>query len=72
MSKSELRVESELTSPRGFGTTVLTLGAIVAVLYYGRVLFITFAFALFLALALRPFVSVLERARIPHPITRAR
>jgi predicted PurR-regulated permease PerM len=35
-------------------------------LHYGRVLWITFAFALFLALAMRPFVSLLERARIPR------
>jgi predicted PurR-regulated permease PerM len=35
-------------------------------LHYGRVLWITFAFALFLALAMRPFVSLLERARVPR------
>ena len=35
-------------------------------LHYGRVLWITFAFALFLALVMRPFVSLLERARIPR------
>jgi predicted PurR-regulated permease PerM len=46
--------------------TALTLAAVVAVLYYGRVLWITFAFALFLALAMRPFVSLLERARVPR------
>lgn len=45
---------------------MLALAAVVALLYYGRVLWITFAFALFLALAMRPFVSLLERARIPR------
>ena len=37
-----------------------------ALLHYGRVLWITVAFALFLALAMRPFVSLLERARVPR------
>lgn len=37
-----------------------------ALLHYGRVLWITVAFALFLALAMRPFVSLLERARLPR------
>jgi len=38
----------------------------IALLYFGRALFITLAFALFLAFALRPFVSLLERARVPR------
>jgi predicted PurR-regulated permease PerM len=54
--------------PKGFGVTVLALAAVVALLYYGRVLWITFAFALFLALAMRPFTSLLERARIPRVV----
>ena len=60
------RIQPEAAPPRGFGATALTLAAVVVVLYYGRVLWITFAFALFLALAMRPFVSLLERARIPR------
>jgi predicted PurR-regulated permease PerM len=48
------------------GGGVLVLAAAVALLYYGRVLFITVAFALFLAFAMRPFVSLLERARVPR------
>ena len=48
------------------GASALTLAAAVALLYYGRVLFITVAFALFLAFAMRPFVSLLERARVPR------
>jgi predicted PurR-regulated permease PerM len=38
----------------------------VALLYYGRLLFVTLAFALFLAFAMRPFVSLLERAGVPR------
>lgn len=60
------RIQPEASPPLGFGMTAVTLAAAVALLYYGRVLWITFAFALFLALAMRPFVSLLERARVPR------
>jgi len=48
------------------GFAVVSLAATVALLYYGRVFFITVIFALFLAFAMRPFVSLLERARVPR------
>ena len=48
------------------GLTVVSLAAGVALLYYGRLFFITLIFALFLAFAMRPFVSLLERARVPR------
>jgi predicted PurR-regulated permease PerM len=48
------------------GGGFLAFAAAIALLYYGRALFITLAFALFLAFALRPFVSLLERARLPR------
>jgi predicted PurR-regulated permease PerM len=51
--------------PRSSGT-VLSVAAVIAVLYFGRNLFIVLAFAMFLSFALRPFVSLLERARIPR------
>jgi predicted PurR-regulated permease PerM len=51
---------------RAAGTTVLSAAAVIGLLYYGRNLFIVLAFALFLSFALRPFVSLLERARIPR------
>ena len=47
---------------------LLTLAAAIALLYYGRIFFITVAFAMFLAFAMRPFVSLLERARVPRVI----
>lgn len=47
---------------------MVTLAATIALLYYGRSFFITVAFALFLAFAMRPFVSLLERARVPRVI----
>ena len=52
-------------SPRTAGV-VVSIAAGVALLYYGRTLWVTLAFALFLASAMRPFVSLLERARIPR------
>ncbi len=48
------------------GITIVSLAAGVALLYYGRLFFITVIFALFLAFAMRPFVSLLERARVPR------
>lgn len=53
-------------APRPPGLGVVSVAAGIALLYYGRNLFIVFAFALFLSFALRPFVSLLERARVPR------
>ncbi len=59
----------ETVSPRtGSGLVIVTFAAALALLYYGRLFFITIAFALFLAFAMRPFVSLLERARVPRVI----
>lgn len=53
-------------SQRSTGVTILCAAAVIALLYVGRNLFIVLSFALFLSFALRPFVSLLERARIPR------
>ncbi len=53
-------------SVRSAGLTILSAAAVVALLYFGRNLFVVLSFALFLSFALRPFVSLLERARIPR------
>jgi len=52
--------------PRAVGLALVSLAAAVGLLHYGRPLFVTVAFALFLAFAMRPFVSLLERARVPR------
>ena len=57
---------SAVASVRAGGGRVLAVSAVIALLYFGRNLFIVFAFALFLSFALRPFVSLLERARVPR------
>jgi putative permease len=51
------------------GMGVVTVAAIVGLLYYGRPLLVPFTLALFLAFALRPFVSLLERAGVPRVIS---
>jgi predicted PurR-regulated permease PerM len=52
--------------PRVVGLTAISTAAVIGLLYYGRPLLVPLAFALFLAFALRPFVSLLERAGVPR------
>ena len=54
--------------PRVVGLTAISTAAVVGLLYYGRPLLVPIAFALFMAFALRPFVSLLERAGLPRVI----
>ena len=58
--------EAEPVPVQAAGLTVVSLAAAVALLYYGRLFFITVIFALFLSFAMRPFISLLERARVPR------
>lgn len=51
---------------RTAGLAIVSSAAAIALLYYGQTLFILLAFGLFLSFALRPFVSLLERARLPR------
>lgn len=63
------RLSAAAPEPRPHvGVTVVGVAAAIALLYFGRLFFITVAFALFLAFAMRPFVSLLERARVPRVI----
>jgi predicted PurR-regulated permease PerM len=48
------------------GVTILAAAAVIALLAVGQSFFVTIFFAVFLSLALRPFVSLLERARVPR------
>lgn len=59
-------LREEAHPPRPAGLVVVSTAAAVALLYYGRPLFVTLAFALFLAFAMRPFASLLERAGLPR------
>ncbi len=46
----------------------LALAAIIAILYFGRVFFITAIIAIIIAFILEPFVALLIRIRMPRPI----
>lgn len=47
---------------------VLATATIVGLLWAGKVLFVTFFFALFLSFAIQPFVALLERIRFPRSV----
>ncbi len=51
---------------RSRALVVLGTAAVVGLLWAGKVLFVTFFFALFLSFALHPFVELLEKIRIPR------
>ena len=51
---------------RSRALVVLATAAVVGLLWAGKILFVTFFFALFISLALQPFVVLLERIRVPR------
>ncbi len=53
---------------RSRALAVLATTAVVGLLWAGKILFVTFFFALFLSLALQPFVGLLERIRAPRTL----
>ena len=48
--------------------SVIALGVVIAILYFGRVIFITSSVALILAFILEPFVTLLMRLRLPRAV----
>ena len=53
---------------RSRALAVLATAAVVGLLWAGKILFVTFFFALFLSLAIQPFVALLERIRFPRSL----
>jgi predicted PurR-regulated permease PerM len=53
---------------RHLALPVVAVGAIIAILYFGRVFFITFLTAMIIAFILEPFVALLMRARFPRSV----
>jgi predicted PurR-regulated permease PerM len=51
---------------RSRALVLIATAATVGLLWYGKVLFVTFFFALFLSFAIHPFVELLERIKIPR------
>src|SRR5882757_8725278 len=52
----------------GYALTVIAAGVLLALLYVGRVVFITSTIAVIIALILEPFVSLLVRWRLPRAV----
>ena len=48
--------------------SIVALGVVIGILYFGRVLFITAAVAVILAFILEPFVALLMRLRLPRAL----
>jgi len=59
---------SSVADARHTALVVLAMGVIVAVLYFGRLLFITSLVALTIAFILEPFVELLMRAHLPRAL----
>jgi predicted PurR-regulated permease PerM len=53
---------------RGFAGTVIALGVVVAILYFGRTFFITSLAAVTIAFILEPLVALLMRLRFPRSL----
>ena len=53
---------------RQLALPVVAIGVIIAVLYFGRVFFITAIVAVIIAFILEPFVALLTRIRFPRPL----
>lgn len=53
---------------RHFALPVIAMGVIVAILYFGRVFFITSMIAVIIAFILEPFVALLMRMRLPRSL----
>ena len=65
MSKPLRAAEQEV---RNIAGPVIALGVVIAILYFGRVLFITSLVAVMLAFILEPFVILLVRFRFPRSL----
>jgi predicted PurR-regulated permease PerM len=65
LSKPLRAAEQEV---RNFAGPLIALGVVIAILYFGRVLFITSMVAVMLAFILEPFVTLLVRIRFPRSL----
>jgi predicted PurR-regulated permease PerM len=59
---------SAVQQARHISLPILALGVVIAILYLGRLLFITSLIALTIAFILEPFVALLMRARFPRSL----
>ncbi len=54
--------------PRAASTSILALGAAIAILYYGRTFLVTLSVAVIIAFILEPFVTLMMRLRLPRSL----
>jgi len=54
--------------PRGLSGGLISLGAVIALLYYGRLFLITLSSAVIINFMLEPFVGLLTRVRVPRTL----
>lgn len=69
LSKPVHAVREALPESRNHALTVIAFGVGCAILYYGRVFFITSIVAIAIAFILEPFVAVLMRLRLPRGVS---
>jgi predicted PurR-regulated permease PerM len=55
-------------APKSFASSVIGMGVVIALLYYGRMFLVTVATAIVLAFILEPFVLALMRIRCPRAL----
>ena len=68
ITKSETKTSQAVGETRHLAMSILAMGVIIAVLYFGRVFFITSLAALTIAFILEPFVALLMRLRFPRSL----
>lgn len=52
----------------GYALPTIAFGVLIAILYFGRVVFVTTIISMIIALILDPFVEILVRVRFPRPL----
>ncbi|HJZ99045.1 MAG TPA: AI-2E family transporter [Candidatus Solibacter sp.] len=68
VTKPLTSISASAQQARGAALNVLAMGVIIAVLYFGRLFFITSLVALTIAFILEPFVVLLMRVRLPRSL----
>jgi predicted PurR-regulated permease PerM len=68
VAKPPVTTATAVQEARHLAMPIVAFGAIIAILYFGRVFFITAIVATTIAFILEPFVALLVRVRFPRPL----
>jgi predicted PurR-regulated permease PerM len=68
ITRSGTSTSKAVQEARHLAMPTLALAAIIAILYFGRIFFITALVAIIIAFILEPFVGLLIRIRMPRPV----